>query len=278
LRSNQPENPGAIDTVPADVEQAMARASASAGIRFRMHWLRSASSTNDVAARLAESGAEEGTVVVAEAQTAGRGRQGRAWFSPPGAGLYVSIVVRPGADISTDRNPLALLTLASGVAIAEAVRGATALPAEIKWPNDVLIGRRKLAGILAESAVQASAVQYIVIGFGVNLQPAAYPHELAARVTSIEAETGRAADRALILAEILGAFGRRYTDLRAGRFDAILSAWRQLAPSLAGARVEWDSPSGIVRGRAVDIDPQGALLVQVGDNRERVVAGEVRRL
>ena len=96
-----------------------------------------------------------------------------------------------------------------------------------------VIGRRKLAGILAEAAAQAGAVQFIVLGFGVNLSAAAYPAELAARATSIEAETGRTADRALVLAEILASIAERYADLRAGRFDAILSAWRRLAPSLA---------------------------------------------
>jgi BirA family biotin operon repressor/biotin-[acetyl-CoA-carboxylase] ligase len=242
----------------------------------RVYWLESTASTNDVAARLAESGAEEGTTVVAEMQTAGRGRHGRVWFSPPGAGLYVSVIVRPRSGLGNDENPAALLTLASGVAIAEAVRTVTGLPAEIKWPNDVLIGGRKLAGILAEAAVQAGVLEFIVVGFGVNLQPAPYPQQLASRVTSIEVETTRPAERALMLAEILAAFGKRYADLRAGRFDAILSAWRQLAPSLCGALVEWDSPAGVVRGFAQDIDRHGALLVRVGAKVEKVVAGEVR--
>src|SRR5688500_14004340 len=211
-------------------------------IGHRMHWLEKTGSTNDVAARLAELGAEEGTTVVAEMQTAGRGRHGRVWFSPSGAGLYVSVIIRPGSGTLHENNPAGLLTLASGVAIAEAVRAVTGLPAQIKWPNDVLIGGRKLAGILAEAAVQAGALQFVVVGFGVNLQPAAYPLELAPRVTSIEAETSRPSDRAVLLAEILAAMGERCTDLRAGRFDVILSAWRRLAPSLPGARVEWDSP------------------------------------
>ena len=244
----------------------------------RVHWLESTASTNDIAARLAESGAEEGTTVVADTQTAGRGRHGRVWFSPPGAGLYVSVIVRPGTGLDNDGNPATLLTLASGVAIAEAVRAATGLPAEIKWPNDVLTGGRKLAGILAEAAVQAGVLQFVVVGFGVNLQPAAYPPQLVSRVTSIEVETMRPAERGLILAEILAALGERYSDLRAGRFDAILSAWRRLAPSLRGALVEWDSPAGVVRGSAQDIDRHGALLVRVGAKIERVVAGEVRWL
>lgn len=241
-----------------------------------MHWLDKTGSTNDVAARLAELGAEEGTIVVAETQTAGRGRQGRVWFSPPGAGLYVSMIVRTAGRLLNNENPAGLLTLATGVAIAEAVRGVTGLPAEIKWPNDVLIGRRKVAGILAEAVAQAGTLQFVVLGFGLNLQAAAYPPELAPRVTSIEAETNRSADRALLFAEILASIAERCGDLRAGRFDAILTAWRRLAASLPGAHVEWDSPAGVVRGRAEDIDRDGALLVRVGEGIERLIAGEVR--
>jgi BirA family biotin operon repressor/biotin-[acetyl-CoA-carboxylase] ligase len=266
-----------LHTPPADVARALAGVAARAGaFGRRMLWLESAASTNDVAARLAESGAEEGTTVVAEMQTAGRGRLGRVWFSPPGAGLYVSVIVRPRPSISSDEHPATLLTLAAGVAIAEAVRAATGLPAEIKWPNDVVIARRKLAGILAEAAVQGSSPQFVVLGFGVNLQPAAYPPELGSRVTSIEAETSQPVDRARVLAEILAAISARYGDLREGRFDAILTAWRRLAVALPGARVEWDSAAGIVRGRAEGIDRQGALLVNVDGKIERVVAGEVR--
>ena len=240
-----------------------------------IHWLESTPSTNDVAAHLAEAGAAEGTMVVAEMQTAGRGRHGRSWFSPPGAGLYVSAILRPVTEMMEEASPVTLLTLACGVAIAEAVRAVTGLPARIKWPNDVLVGGRKLAGILAEAALQGGTLQFVVVGFGVNLRQASYPPDIASRVTSIEGETTRPPDRALMLAEIVARIGERYADLRAGRFDAILGAWRQLA-SLSNAPVEWDSPSGVVRGRAEDIDRHGALLVRVGGKLERIVAGEVR--
>jgi BirA family biotin operon repressor/biotin-[acetyl-CoA-carboxylase] ligase len=112
----------------------------------------------------------------------------------------------------------------------------------------------------------------------VNLRTAAYPPELASRVSSIEAETGRSVDRGIVLAEILGALNERYSDLRRQRFDAILSAWRRLALSLPSAPIEWDSPKGVVRGRAEGIDERGALLVSIDGKLERVVAGEVRWL
>ena len=267
--------------MPRDVQSELRRVSPRLGaFAHRVHWLPTAGSTNDVASHLAELGADEGTTVIAEAQTSGRGRHGRVWFSPAGAGLYVSVILRLSSDhpLSGNDNPIALLTLASGVGIAEGVRAATGLPAEIKWPNDVMIGRRKLAGILAEGAVHQGVLQFIILGFGVNLQPAAYPADLASRATSIEAESGRPADRAMILGEILASVAERYGALRAGRFDAILSAWRRLAPSLSSARVEWDSPDGVRRGLVDGIDDQGALLVRVGGRIERLIAGEIRWL
>ena len=270
MKSNLPDELRRSVDVPVDVAAELARVAPRLDrIAERIHWLETTGSTNDIAARLADLGAEEGTVVVAEAQTAGRGRHGRTWFSPPGSGLYVSIVLRPPTA-----SPL--ITLASGVAIAEGIRVATALPVELKWPNDIIFERRKLGGILTESTAQPGAPPQVVVGFGVNIQATAYPSELAVRVTSIEAETGRAVDRALVLAEILAAFSTRYSDLQAAKFDAILSAWRGLSPTFMAAPVEWDSAAGLVRGRVLDIDREGALLVQVADRVERIVAGEVR--
>jgi BirA family biotin operon repressor/biotin-[acetyl-CoA-carboxylase] ligase len=277
LKSNPPDNLRDNLDVPADIRAEVARAAGALGMfGRRIHWLDTTTSTNDVAAHLAELGAAEGTTVAADTQTAGRGRLGRTWFSPPGAGLYVSIVLRPSGDLSTPSHPSAVLTLASGVAIAEAVRTATGLPAEIKWPNDVMIGRRKLAGILAEAAAHGDRLEHVIVGFGVNLQNASFPLELADRATSIEAETGRLADRAHIFSRILIAFSARYGDLQAGRFDAILSAWRALSPSLPGSWVEWDTAAGVMNGRAEDIDEHGALMVRAGGRLERLVAGEVR--
>jgi len=289
--------------VPQEVRDELSRHASRLDVFGQcLHWLETTTSTNSVAARLADAGAIEGTTVVAEAQTSGRGRMGRSWFSPPGAGLYVSVVLRPRppkAEVPVEPDgppklpakaegghyvpdPAALLTIAAGVALAEGIQASTGLPAEIKWPNDLLVGKRKLAGILAEAAAQGGALAFVILGFGVNLRPAAYPLELASRVTSIEAELGRPADRAMILAEILSALASRYADLQQGRFDAILSAWRARAPTLRGALVEWETPHGLQRGRAEDIDATGALLVRPlgatgGDGRiERLIAGEVR--
>jgi BirA family biotin operon repressor/biotin-[acetyl-CoA-carboxylase] ligase len=270
---------------PVEVRLALEQVSARLGpFGHRIHWLTTTGSTNDVAARLAEHGAREGTTIVAEGQTAGRGRYGRSWFSPPGAGLYMSLILRPPssgrlAQVQAGKaDAVALLTLAAGVAVAEVVRQTTGLPAEIKWPNDILVGKRKLAGVLTEGASQGAALQFIVVGLGINLRTAAYPVELASHVTSIEAETSRPADVARLFAQTLAALSERYAELLAGRFDVILSAWRRLAPSLPSSMVEWDAPDGIVRGRAEDIDERGALLVRAGGKVHRIVGGAVRWL
>lgn len=229
-------------------------------------------STNDVAASLAEHGAPEGTTVLALAQRQGRGRLGRTWFSPPGAGLYASVVCR-------DRRAAPMLSLAGGVAVAEGIRCATGLPVELKWPNDVVTAGaqpRKLAGILAEASTGAEGLQHVVLGFGINVLPAAYPSEIAARATSIESELGRSVDPALVLAETLAALAGHVARLASGERAPLLARWRELAPSAAGRSVEWETPAGRARGVTAGIDSEGALLVRTGGHVERIVAGELR--
>ncbi len=235
----------------------------------RIEFFETIGSTNDIASVRAAAGGHEGSVFVADAQTSGRGRRGRTWFSPPGSGLYVSIVLAPAQSRDAERAML-LTTLAAGVGLVEGVRQATGLGAALKWPNDLYVGRRKLAGILAEGAGDA-----VVLGFGINVGAASFPPELADRVTSLESELGRDVDRARVFAESLCALARRYDDLLAARFDAILDAWRALAPAAQGARVSWSTPEGTHSGVTAGVDDRGALLVRVGNRVERLVAGEV---
>lgn len=231
-------------------------------------------STNDVAAALADRGATEGTTVIALAQTAGRGRLGRDWFSPPGAGLYVSVVCRTAAAAP-------YLTLAGGVAVAQGIQRATGLPVQIKWPNDIVVPgaagrRRKLAGILAEGSTGGGGIQHVVLGFGINMRPAGYPAAIADRATSIEAELGRDADPAAVLAETLAALASLVARLAAGDVREVLDTWRALAPSARGTAVEWDTVSGPVSGTSAGIADDGALLVRVGERVERIISGELR--
>jgi BirA family biotin operon repressor/biotin-[acetyl-CoA-carboxylase] ligase len=240
-----------------------------------LYFFTETSSTNDVAATLADRGAPEGAIVFAWSQTAGRGRFGRTWFSPPEAGLYVSIVCR-------NETAAPYVTLAGGVAVAEAVRLATGLPVDIKWPNDVVVEaaaparRRKLAGILAEASTGTDGLQYVILGFGINLRPAAYPPEWSDRATSIEAELGRPADGAAVLAEALASFAGWFAQISRGESRGLLSRWRELAPSAHGAAVEWDTPHGVVSGLSAGLADDGALLVRVQDRIERIISGELR--
>jgi len=225
----------------------------------------------DVVARSLQPSDAEGVVIVADEQTAGRGRRGHTWFSPPGSGLYVSTVLTPGRARVDPVRATTLLTLAAGVAIAEGIEAGTGLDVDLKWPNDLFVGRRKLAGILAEGSGHAA----VILGYGINVAPTAYPPEIAARATSLESELGRTIDRHQLFADTLAALARRYDDLLDGRFDAILDAWRRRAPLASGARVRWTTPSGDRAGTTEGIDDRGALLVRVGDGVERIVSGEL---
>ena len=195
----------------------------------------------------------------ADAQTAGRGRRGSTWFSPTGAGLYVSTILAPARASDSGRARM-ITTLAAGVAIVEGIAVATGLRADLKWPNDLFVARRKLAGVLAEGVADV-----VVLGYGINVGPAAYPPELSARVTSLESELGRPVDRPRVFVETLAALSARYDDLLAGRFDAILDAWRAMAPACHGARVSWTTPAGAADGRDMRHRRPGRA---AGQNRE----------
>ncbi len=266
--------------LPADFAEAFANAGSRLGPFARsVEFYDSVGSTNDIAIALAGNGSAEGAVVIADAQTAGRGRRGRTWHSPPASGLYVSVVLSPGSAARDPARAISMVTLAAGVALAEGVSASTGLRADIKWPNDLVVGRRKLAGILAEGVSPRSGggerLHDVVLGFGINVSPAAFPSDLADRVTSIESELGRPIDRGLVCAESLVALASRYDDLMTGRFDAILDAWTRCAPGSHGAYVRWHDFTGQHVGVTAGIDAHGALLVRTGDALQRLVAGEV---
>jgi BirA family biotin operon repressor/biotin-[acetyl-CoA-carboxylase] ligase len=304
------------DALPREIADALASRQSARGdlgdFARTPIFLASTSSTNDVAAELAAAGAHEGTWVVADEQTAGRGRRGRAWASPPGAGLYLSVVFRPQPAQHADAT--SLLTLMAGVAAVSGVRAATGLEPTLKWPNDLVIepvgarpaalagggssnssnstsGRfRKLAGILAEASATGGDLQFIIMGIGINLTPAAYPPDVAVRATSIEGVLGRPADRALVLVETLAALAHGRRQLLDGRTSEVLDAWRRLSPSSVGRRVRWRGAGteagalagagaagdrGVLTGITHGIDDTGALLVKTAAGLERIIAGEL---
>jgi len=229
-----------------------------------VRWLPTTTSTMDVASKLASEGARHGVVVVADEQTAGRGRRGSTWQSPPGAGLYLSFVARHQGSA------LSLITLAAGVAVRDGIAAATGLSADVKWPNDLIVGPRKLAGILAEGVAIGTPEQAVIIGVGLNVRPAAYPPEVSARATSIEGELGRPVDRELLLSCVLSSLWDRLALLEQRPGD-ILQAWRAASPNANGTRVEWDGKHGLTAG----IDDSGALLVKTADCTERIISGEL---
>lgn len=263
------------EALPRDLAEALAASVADRGVfGARLFYAGEVGSTNDLAAQAAERGDPEGTTFVAGAQTAGRGRLGRTWFSPPDAGLYISTIVRRRAVAPW-------ITLAAGLAVATGIRAATGLPVQIKWPNDIVAvgpggfrARRKLAGILAEAASGADGVQHIVIGMGINLRPASFPPELADRASSIETELGRSVDAGLVLAAVLAGLNRTLASIEADGPAPLLKEWMAWSPSASGAPIEWDGGSGTSAG----LDAGGALLARTPAGLARIVAGEVRWL
>ena len=189
--------------------------------------------------------------------------------------MYLSVVLRPDAW----SDALSLITLAAGVAVAHGLRAATGLAVELKWPNDVVIGRpwRKVAGILSESVSGVSTVDAVVVGIGVNLRPSAFPPDIAHRATALETELGRQVDRARCIVEIVAALADALGRLERRDGPWLLAEWRRLGSAgLGGAPVRWNDEHGARRGLARDLDADGALLVDAGGGQiERLVAGEV---
>ena len=233
-------------------------------------------STNRVALELARSGAEHGTTVVAEGQTAGRGRLGRAFFSPPYRNLYTSIVLRP--RLATAQAPTWIL--AAAVAVADAIDATvgTAGPAEIKWPNDVLLGGLKTSGILMELGAEASRVAFLVLGIGVNLNVdrAEFPEEFRALATSLAAHTGHRIDRTAFARCLYNRLESTLDACAQGGFAAVRPDF-EARFRMPGRRVRVvDLDGSVLAGRALGIDADGALRVRRDDGQEvRVVAGDV---
>ncbi len=229
-------------------------------------------STQEIAKKLAIQGYEEGTIVVAEKQTQGRGRVGREWFSPFG-GVWLSIILKPKIPPQHAQK----ITLLVAVAIAKTIRKMYNLDAKIKWPNDVLIGNRKVCGILVEASGEADRVNYMVVGVGVNInfdfrkiQP-----KLAETAISISQALGKKVSRVEFVQNFLVEMEKAYNIFEAGDFNQILDEWKKLS-SILGCKVKIVSYKETFVGEAVDVDEDGFLLVKLEDGLiRRVVAGDV---
>jgi len=235
--------------------------------------LKETDSTNLQAKILAAEGAPEGTLVVAENQHSGRGRKGRTWFSPPGLGIYSSLILRPG--ISPTEAPG--ITLMTAVAAVEAVISLTGIPARIKWPNDIMVKNRKIAGILTEISTEMDSVDFIVVGFGMNVNTPAegFPSDIKEIATSVYAETGERFQRVKILQAYLKNFEMYYEIFKNKGFPGIRKKWKSFT-DIIGKKVTVKKVVGEIFGKVVDIDPEGVLILQ-DENGEihRIFSGDL---
>ena len=252
------------DRIDLDV---LRRAAAGWTIGARIEYRGEVASTNTLAMEAARQNAPDGTVVLAEAQTAGKGRLGRSWISPRG-NLFFSVVLRP--DLPTHKAPL--VTLMGAVAVTTGLRAAAKIPAGIKWPNDILVQGKKLCGLLTELSAEPDRVRHVVLGIGVNVNVAAasLPETVRPLSTSVAEEAGGPLDRTRLLVELLAQLDHWY-----GRFLAdpgsVLAAWRDLNVTL-GRRVAVRGPGEEFQGVAQDIDNEGRLVVLTDEGSLRAVA------
>ncbi len=256
--------------LPAEIRQGLG----TSVIGSKIVCLQETGSTNTVAFRMAEEGAPEGTTVVADCQTGGKGRLGRVWASPPGVNLYCSVVLRPSIQ------PMAAsqLTFLSVVALARAIEQLTPLSPRIKWPNDILIGGKKVAGLLNEMSAETDKVNFVVLGIGVNLNMSAdqFPADLRHPATSLFLESGTRVRRTeftrSLLRELDGLYG---TFLREG-YGPVRREWLERS-RLAGERVTVSDAGRETAGTVRGIDEYGALLLETDDGSTvQVLAGDVR--
>jgi BirA family transcriptional regulator, biotin operon repressor / biotin---[acetyl-CoA-carboxylase] ligase len=236
-----------------------------------IHYFNEVDSTNDVAKYLAEDGAEEGTLVVAEIQNRGKGRRGKTWISPPG-GIWMTIILRP--DIPPFSAPQ--LTLVTGVAVAETIKNELDLDVGIKWPNDILIGKKKVCGILTEVNATIDRVNYVVVGIGIdmNVDVPLFPSELQKGATSLKNELDTEINGAMLVQKFLLNFENIYNKFNKGKFPEILNEWRSLSTTI-GNNVEVRTRGKTVRGEAVGINKDGILILELEDGSLRkMISGE----
>lgn len=229
-------------------------------------------STNTEALHLAQHSAPEGTVVIADAQSAGRGRLKRSWESPPSMNLYLSVILRPDVPAQS----ASLIPLAAGVAVADVVSQYCPGQVRLKWPNDVLVGGKKVCGILAEMRTRADRVAFVIAGIGVNInmKKLHFPRELRETATSLQIETNAEIDRLDVAVRLLEALERWYRIYLNGGQDHVRRSWLQYA-DIVGRKIEVVYQSDIQRGTVVGLDERGALLLQSDAGIQQVLAGDV---
>lgn len=238
-----------------------------------LHHFQTLDSTNSKAYELAFHGAEEGEVVITESQTKGRGRLERSWYSPPFLNLYLSVILRP----KIPPQQASLLTLLAAIATADAIKQVSGLSPLIKWPNDVLLRDRKVAGLLNEIHSEMDRIHFVILGIGVNLnmEEKDFPKEIQSTATSLRMEIGRPISRKEFLQSLLSELEAWYTIFIKQGGQIILNAWRERA-QIKGREVRVSSFGETLLGRAVDIDSDGALILETENgSQRRVLAGDL---
>ena len=240
----------------------------------KFHYFPEIASTNTAAMRAAAGGTEEGAVFLADQQTAGRGRNGHAWHSDAGAAILVSIVLRP--RIAAEQS--LWLSLMAGVAAHNAISRTCGISCDLRWPNDLLIGKRKVCGVLTEISAEADWLRFAVIGIGINVNQSAFPAEIAGLATSLAIETGKAWPRTELLVALLESLQAEY--LRALAHNGNATLLRQLetiSSYVRGKRVHVDEAGGY-EGVTDGLDERGFLQVRTRDSVRKVLSGGVREL
>ena len=234
-----------------------------------IHYYDSITSTNDRAYELAEEGEEEGAIVLAETQSHGKGRIGRKWVSPKSGGVYMSIILRP--DVETDEIPT--VTLIAAAAIIKAIKKVSGLKSKMKWPNDILIGKKKVCGILTEIKAQPDRVDFLVLGIGVNVNTA--KEKLPSEGTSLKIAGGFQVNRTEIVTRILEEFEKYYSKFQRKGFIALRDECKTVS-SVLGKRIKVAEHHRRVEGTAVDIDEKGALIIRKDNGiNQRIFSGDI---
>ena len=243
-------------------------------IGAKIHWIKSCSSTNDLTKELAISGEEEGTVVVSEEQTRGRGTKGRSWYSPRKKGLYLSLLLYPSQP------QISLLPLMAGLAANDAIFESAGIRVGLKWPNDLIWEKKKLGGILCESGFLGNKASYVIVGIGINLDQRRedFPEEIRSLATSLKLITKRDIDRKEFLQELCKALNRWYRLFRERRNEEIVRSFQDYSILPLGERVELLTETEEVLGTYAGIDSKGGLILEREGKRMTFFSGEVRSI
>lgn len=239
-----------------------------------LHFFPTIDSTNTYTAGLAREGAPEGTTVIADSQSGGKGRLGRSWVSPPGVNLYLSVLLRPPVSAAVAPQ----LNLLAAIAVADAIRETTPLSPAIKWPNDILVAEKKVCGILAEMQTDTSGLQAVILGIGVNINapPSAFPEELRDKASSLLIASGQTTDRALFTASLLTHLEKSYVLWLQEGFSTLRARWERYATHTLGKRISVAVPEGTVVGMVLGLDTDGGLLVRDDKGKQhRLLVGDV---